>query len=40
MTLVSLVLLGVYAHFWWSARDKILQGQSDFISYYTTARMI
>src|SRR5262245_47510542 len=40
MTSVSLVLLAAYAHFWWAARDRILQGQSDFISYYTAARMI
>ena len=30
----------VYASLWWSARDKIVQGQSGFISYFTAARMM
>src|SRR5262245_57137297 len=38
--LLCIVLLGVYGFLWWSARDRILQGQSDFISYYTAATMI
>lgn len=38
--LVLLALLSAHASLWWSARDKIVQGQSDFISYYTAARMM
>jgi len=35
-----LVILGTYGLLWWGARDRIVQGNSDFISYYTAARMM
>ena len=38
--LLFMIILFAYGFLWWSAGNKVAQGNSDFISYYTAARMI